>query len=91
MSQKKKTRKYMKFFFFFFFFLLTKRKNGKKNGLIRDKVWIENVEMRVIKWESWNDNREEKNGREREMIFVPIVSRVVKKSKIIATIKPKRA
>ena len=52
-------------------------------------MWIENVEMRVIKWESWNDNREEKN--EREMIFVPIVSRVVKKSKIIATIKPKRA
>ena len=29
--------------------------------------------------------------REREMLFVPIVSRVVKKSKIIATIKPKRA
>ena len=58
-------------------------------------MWIENVEMRVIKWESWNDNREVKNERERErereIIFVPIVSWVVKASKIIATIKPKKA
>jgi len=29
--------------------------------------------------------------REREMIFVPTVSRVVKESKIIVTLKPKRA
>ena len=64
-KKKKKTCKYMKYFHFFFF-LANKEKKWEKNGLIRDKVWIENVEMRVIKWKSWNDNREEKNERERE-------------------------
>ena len=42
--------------------LLKKRK--RKKGLTRDKIGIENVEMRVIKWERvWNDDREEKNGQ----------------------------
>ena len=42
--------------------LLKKRK--RKKGLTRDKMGIENVEMRVIKWERvWNDDREEKNGQ----------------------------
>ena len=42
--------------------LLKKRKI--KKGLTRDKMGIENVEMRVIKWERvWNDDREEKNGQ----------------------------
>ena len=73
MSQKKKhanTWNIYIYIYIYIFFLLTKRKNGKKNGLIRDKVWIENVEMRVIKWESWNDNREEKNERERERCYL---------------------
>ena len=35
--------------------------------------------------------RERERERERDMIFAIIVSRVVKKSKIIATIKLKRA
>ena len=35
---------------------------------MRDKVSTENVEMTVIKWERfWNNDREEKNEREREM------------------------
>ena len=41
------------------FFLLSKREEKKKE-LIWDKVEIENFKMWVIKWESWNDNREEK-------------------------------
>ena len=28
-----------------------KKKKKKKKGLIGDKVWIKNVEMRVMKWE----------------------------------------
>ena len=48
------------------FFLLTKRerereRERKKKELIRDKVEIENFKMWVIKWESWNNNREDKN------------------------------
>ena len=43
-KKKKKNSKNMKYYNFF---LLTKRK--RKNGLKRDKVEIENIEMRVIK------------------------------------------
>ena len=28
-----------------------KKKKKKKKGLIGDKMWIKNVEMRVMKWE----------------------------------------
>ena len=35
--------------------------------LMGDKMRFENTMMRVIKWESvWNDDRQEKYGRERE-------------------------
>ena len=35
--------------------------------LMGDKLRFENTKMRVIKWESvWNDDRQEKYGRERE-------------------------
>ena len=45
------------------FFLLTKR---KQNGLIKAKAGIEDIEMRVIKWERvWNDMRERERERER--------------------------
>ena len=44
---KKKKRKYMKYYKFF---ELTKRiRKKKKNRLIKDKVQIENVDMRIIK------------------------------------------
>ena len=40
---------------------------------MRDKVKIENVEMKVIKWERvWNDERERE--REREMKPIPTMS-----------------
>ena len=45
-------------------FLSTIKERGKKKELIWDKVEIENFKMWVIKWESWNDNREEKNERD---------------------------
>ena len=32
------------------FFVLAKRESEKKNGLIRDKVEIENADMKIIKW-----------------------------------------
>ena len=64
------------------FFLLMK----KKNGLIKDKVGIEDIEIRIIKWEKvWNDERE----REREMIFSTNTSRI-ELLRIIETSKPKR-
>ena len=64
------------------FFLLMK----KKNGLIKDKVGIEDIEIRIIKWEKvWNDERE----REREMIFATNTSRI-ELLRIIETSKPKR-
>ena len=54
-------KKYMKHYNFF---LLMK----KKNGLIKDKVGIEDIEIRIIKWEKvWNDNRRERE-RERDDI-----------------------
>ena len=43
-KKKKNTRKYIKYYIFF---LLVKR---KKKRLIRDKVEIENVNMKIIKW-----------------------------------------
>ena len=46
MTKKKKKRKYMKYYKFF---ELTKRIRKKKNRLIKDKVQIENVDMRIIK------------------------------------------
>ena len=45
-KKKKKKRKYMKYYKFF---ELTKRIRKKKNRLIKDKVQIENVDMRIIK------------------------------------------
>ena len=43
------------------FFLLMK----KKNGLIKDKVGIEDIEIRIIKWEKvWNDERERERERD---------------------------
>ena len=72
-------KKYMKHYNFF---LLMK----KKNGLIKDKVGIEDIEIRIIKWEKvWNDNRRE---REREMIFATNTSRI-ELLRIIATSNPK--
>ena len=62
--------KYIYIYIYIHIFFANKEKKWEKNGLIRDKVWIENVEMRVIKWESWNDNREEKNERERERCYL---------------------
>ena len=44
MSQKKKTRKYVKYYNFF---VLTKRIRKKK--LIKDKMQIENADMGIIK------------------------------------------
>ena len=44
----KKTHKYIKYYNFFF--VLTKRIRRKKKRLIKDKVQIENVDMRIIKW-----------------------------------------
>ena len=38
-----------------------RERERKKKELIRDKVEIENFKMWVIKWESWNNNREDKN------------------------------
>ena len=71
-------KKYMKHYNFF---LLMK----KKNGLIKDKVGIEDIEIRIIKWEKvWNDERE----REREMIFATNTSRI-ELLRIIATSNPK--
>ena len=61
--------------FYNFFFLLTKWK-GKK-GLMRDKVKIEKVEMKVIKWEpemtieKKKMKREREREREREISFKP--------------------
>ena len=52
---------------------------------------IENVEIRVIKWDSWNDKREREREREREMIFTTTASRIIKKNKIIAIAKSNRA
>ena len=43
--KKKKTRKYMKYYNFF----CTNKENKKKNRLIKDKVQIENADMRTIK------------------------------------------
>ena len=61
--------------------MLTKRKK-----LIRNKVEIENADMRIIKWERvWNDNREEKNWereRERGMKFPITASQTTKERKI---------
>ena len=74
-------KKYMKHYNFF---LLMK----KKNGLIKDKVGIEDIEIRIIKWEKvWNDNRRERE-REREMIFATNTSRI-ELLRIIATSNPK--
>ena len=74
-------KKYMKHYNFF---LLMK----KKNGLIKDKVGIEDIEIRIIKWEKvWNDERERE--REREMIFATNTSRI-ELLRIIETSKPKR-
>ena len=33
------------------FFCTNKENKGKKNRLIKDKVQIENVDMRIIKWQ----------------------------------------
>ena len=44
-QKKKKTRKYMKYYNFF----VLAKKIRKKNRLIKDKVQIENVDMRIIK------------------------------------------
>ena len=65
------------------------KKKKKKKRLIRNIMGIENVEIRVIKWESWNDKRERE--REREMIFTTTASRIIKKNKIIAIAKSNRA
>ena len=55
--------------FYIYFFLLTKWK-GKK-GLMRDKVKIEKVEMKVIKWEPEMTIEKKKNEeRERERDFI---------------------
>ena len=43
--KKKKTRKYMKYYNFF----CTNKENKKKKRLIKDKVQIENANMRIIK------------------------------------------
>ena len=51
-SQKKKC-KYMKYYNFF---VLTKRIR-KKNRLIKDKVLIENADMRIIKWQQQFHNK----------------------------------
>ena len=45
-QKKKKKRKYMKYYNFF----CTNKENKKKNRLIKDKVQIENANMRIIKW-----------------------------------------
>ena len=63
------------------------KKKKKKKRLIRNIMGIENVEIRVIKWESWNDKRK----REREMIFTTTASRIIKNNKIIAIAKSNRA
>ena len=58
--------------FYIYFFLLTKWK-GKK-GLMRDKVKIEKVEMKVIKWEpemTIEKKKNEEREREREISFKP--------------------
>ena len=43
--QKKKTRKYMKYYNFF----CTNKENKKKRRLIKNKMQIENADMRIIK------------------------------------------
>ena len=58
--QKKKKHEYMKFYNFL---LLTKWK-GKK-WLMKDKVRIENIEIKVIKWERKSKIVIEKRKRER--------------------------
>ena len=54
---------------------------------------IEDVEIRVIKWERvWYDNRKEKQWREiKKMISATNTSQVIMERKVIATTNLKRA
>ena len=84
------TQKYMNYYNFF---VLIKRK--RKNRIIKNIVKTENVERRIIKWERvWmiieKRKMEREREREREKIFATTASQT-KKSKIITTVKPKRA
>ena len=70
------------------FFLLTKReRERKKKELIRDKVEIENFKMWVIKWESWNDNREEKKlggGGSRNILYLlQLRAKLIQRAKLL--------
>ena len=67
-------------------FFPTNKETKERNVLIRNKVGIENVEIRVIKYNNWNDNKKERKW----MIFVTTTNWFAKKSKIIAIVKPKR-
>ena len=37
--------------YYIFFFFFTNKENKKKKRLIKDKMQIENVDMRIIKWQ----------------------------------------
>ena len=63
--------------------------------LMGDKMRFENTKMRVIKWESvWNDDRQEKYGRERErelqMIPITAMNQAIEDSRVATTKKMRR-
>ena len=66
---------------------LKKKERKRKNGLIGDKVKIENAELKEIKWieRVWNDKRERERERERERWYLLQLSWVTKEWKIATT------